>query len=95
MGKTSQCLAQRIKQHVPAKLMQLTPDVRQVKSDSAITRHLKDCVECINPDLTTRFKIIARARHQCHLDVPEATYIRAKSPVLCSKKEHVRHLSLV
>ena len=74
--------------------MQLTPDVRQAKSDSVITRHLKDCVECINPDLTTRFKVIARARNQCHLDVLEAIYIRAKSPVLCSQ-EHVRHLSLV
>ena len=95
MGKTSQCLEQRIKQHVPTKLMQPTPDVRQAKSDSAITRHLKDSVECINPDLTTQFKIIARARHQCHLDVLEAIYIRAKSPVLCSQKEHVRHLSLV
>ena len=95
MGKTSQSLEQRIKQHIQAKLMQPIPDVRQAKSDSAITRHLKDCVECINPDLTTLFKIIARGRHQCHLDVLEAIYIRAKSPVLCSQKEHVRHLSLV
>ena len=95
VGKTSQCLEQRIKQHVPAKLMQPIPDVRQAKSDSAITRYLKDGVECIDPDLTTRFKIIARARHQCHLGVLEAIYIRAKSPVLCSQKEHVRHLSLV
>ena len=93
VGKTSQCLEQRIKQHVPVKLMQPTTDVRQAKSDSAITRHLKDSVECINPDLTTQFKIIARARHQCH--VLEAIYIRAKSPVLCSQKEHVCHLSLV
>ena len=95
VGKTSQRLSERIKQHVPAKILKAKPDLRKSTSDSAITRHLKQSQTCLAPELTDQFKILARARHQRHLDILEALYIRSMSPELCCQKDYVRHLSLV
>ena len=95
MEKASQCLEQRTKQHLPEKPMQPNPDVQEKNSDSGITQHLKDRAECITPDLASQFKVLAKARHQCHMDGLEEIYVRAKSSVLCSQEDHVRHLKLV
>ena len=96
VGKTSQCLAERIKQHLPPKILAKTQkELVKKKSDSAITRHIKEQHECLSPDLLKQFKVLSKARNQAHLDVLEAIFIRTKSPALCQQKEHVRHLSLV
>ena len=95
VGKTTQCLAERIKQHIPDKLLKITPEMRKKASDSAITKHLKDSRECLNPAIRCQFKVLIKARHQQQLDVLEAIFIRAKSPALCQQKDHVRNLSLI
>lgn len=94
IGKTTQCLSERIKQHVPDKLLASSPSLRRTAADSAITRHLKDNPDCISAGLRQNFSIVARARHQTHLNVLEALYISKFSPVLCCQKDHVRVLSL-
>ena len=74
VGKTTQCLSERIKQHIPAKILTDPPVLKKNKAYSAITRHLKESIACLQPDVTKKFKILAQARRQRHLDVLEAIY---------------------
>ena len=83
IGKTIQCLTERAKRHLPSKLFTEEPDPNINKSDSAITKHVKQNVSCLTESLRTKFKVVHSARCQSHLDVLEALYIRAKQPILC------------
>ena len=94
VGRTIQRLSERIKQHVPDKLLAPSPSLRKAAADSAITRHLKESPSCISDKLRQNFSILARARHQTHLDVLEALFINKLSPSLCCQKDHVRVLSV-
>ena len=94
IGKTVQRLSERIKQHIPIKLLETPPVLRGAKTDSAITRLLKEHPGCIAEGLRSRFRIVARGRSQAHLDVLEALYIQSLSPALCCQKDFVRVLSL-
>ena len=90
VGRTSQQLGERIKQHLPAKILHETkPDLKLDKSDSAITRHLKKRPACIKDDLHSRFKILATARSDKHLEALEAAFINALKPDLCQQIEGV------
>ena len=66
-------------------------------SDSAETGRLKispKCLYCACSDVYKHYKIVARARSKCQLDVLEAIYISRKQPELCIQKEYVRKLHL-
>ena len=96
VGKTTQHLGERIKQHIPDRLfvnLRGKPAVATA-GDSAITRHLRESEDCLHLDRRNSFKIIAKARHSQHLDVLEALYIRNRSPELCQQKSFVHHLKL-
>ena len=95
VGKTSQCLAERAKQHLPAKLFDSSKPQRKTSSESAITRHVRESDECRDVSLLSRFKVLAKARHQQHLDVLEALYIKIKLPNSCVQKESSQVLKLV
>ena len=102
VGRTSQRLQDRIKQHVLQWLgQQLTRPRRsqphrsckrtdtKPDCDSAIGQHLLDNDRCaLNYD-DKRFSILAAARSSFHLNLLEATYIRTRRPVLCRRKEFV------
>ena len=96
VGKTTQRLSERIHQHVPDSLFQTPPVTRSTRTDSAVTRHLRDSPSCIgnNQDMTGRFRVLAQARSQFQLDVLEALLIKRLSPILCQQKEFVRVLQL-
>ena len=67
------------------------------KSDSGITRHLKESAECrdkVCPNLLKCFTILAKARNSSHLGFLEAIFIARRSPVLCSQTEFFRSLAL-
>ena len=87
VGRTSQQLGERIKQHLPNKIF-LTPkpNLKVEKSDSAITKHLKKHPVCISDNLHKRFKILSTARHDTHLEALEAIYIKTMKPALCQQK---------
>ena len=64
IGKTSQRLTERIKQHVPNKLLN-GKEKRHEKSDSAITKHVKSSPACFPPtesQLSARFRVLTKAR---------------------------------
>ena len=96
VGKTTQCLQERIKQHLPKKLFESAPNLQKNPSDSAITRHIKESKECRQKltSLLSSFQVIAQARNKYHLNILEALFIRAKSPDLCAQKGHVKALQL-
>ena len=96
VGRTSQRLQDRIKQHVPKWLQQQAK--RPTRSqpgrscklkrnnpdcDSAIGQHLLDNEQCAANYNDKRFKILAVARNSFHLCLLEATFIKIKHPVLC------------
>ena len=102
VGRTSQRLQDRIKQHVPKWLQQQAK--RPTRSqpgkscklkrnnpdcDSAIGQHLLDNEQCPANYNDKRFKILAVARNSFHLCLLEATFIKIKHPVLCKQKEFV------
>ena len=97
VGKTTQCLQERIKQHLPKKLFESAPNLQKNLSDSAITRHIKESKECRQKltSLLSSFQVIAQARNKYHLNILEALFIRAKSPDLCAQKGHVKALQLI
>ena len=67
-------------------------------SDSAVSRNLKlspKCLHSVCSNVYKHFKIVARARSKCQLDVLEAIYISRKQPELCIQKEYVRKLYLL
>ena len=99
VGRTSQRLQDRIKQHVPQWLrQQLTRPCRSQPHgsckrndtkpdyDSAIGQHLLENDQCaLNYD-NKRFSILATARSSFHLNLLEAAYIKTQRPVLCREK---------
>ena len=105
VGRTSQRLQGRIKQHVPQWLRQqlIRPRRSQphrlckrndTKPDSATGQHLLDNGQCaLNYD-DKRFSILAAARSSFHLNLLEAAYIKTWRPVLCRQKEFVYTLKL-
>ena len=96
VGKTTQVLGERIKQHIPDRLfvnLRGRPDA--ASSDSAITKHLIEHRECADKNVRTNFTVLAKARHSQHLDVLEALYIKSRSPELCHQKKTLHVLSLL
>ena len=99
VGRTTQRLADRIKQHVPTSIRKKSNTVREqpprlyennnskINCESAIGQHL-----LTNPDYVTtytdaNFWIIGQARSSFHLSVLETVYIESQNPVLCKQKD--------
>ena len=107
VGRTSQRLVDRIKQHVPSTIRnknastrtQPKRDCKSTKSvkqcDSAIGLHLLNNKECADSYSDKNFEIIGRARSSFHLGTLEAVYIKTKQPFLCRQKEFVYSLRLL
>ena len=106
VGRATQRLEDRIKQHVPSNIRNKTHPQREqpprsCKSkittktcDSAIGQHLPenpDCAKNYNGDM---FRIIGKARSSFHLAVLESIYISTNKPLLCRQKEFVFILRL-
>ena len=100
VGRTSQRLQDRIKQHVPQWLRQQLIRLRRSqphrlckRNDSAFGQHLLENEQCaLNYD--KRFSILATARSSFHLNILEAAYIKIQRPVLYRQKELVYTLKL-
>ena len=72
--------------------------LKVAKSDSGTTHYLKTSSKCrdavCRSSITSRFKVIARARNVSHLGFVEALFIGRYTPELCAQKESVRTLGL-
>ena len=109
MGRTSQRLQRRIKQHVPKTILQkhISQDqstlarsckpIRSFKTEtsfSAIGQHLLQNPTCAHQYNDNKFSILARGRTSFHLSTLEATYIKTSKPNLCKQKEFVYGLKI-
>ena len=100
-GRTTQILADRIKQHVPTSIRRKSNTVREqppriykkhnskINCESAIGQHLIANSECAKTYTDDNFRIIGQARSSFHLSVLESVYIKTQNPVLRRQKEFV------
>ena len=105
VGRTSQRLSDRIKQHVPHSIRnKITPSRQQpkrdcrrnssVSCDSAIGKHLLCNTHCADSYSDDNFRILRKCRSLFQLRVMESVLIKLKNPVLCRQKDFVFNLSL-
>ena len=101
VGRTTQRLADRIKQHVPTSIRKKNNIVREQPPrickninpkticDSAIGQHPITYPECAKTYTDDSFRIIGQARSSFHLSMLESVYIKTQNPVLCKQKESI------
>ena len=99
VGRTSQRLQDRIKQHIPKALRnqaQTNCDLSQSNHTctSAIGQHLLNNKKCAAHYDDNQFSILAKGRTLFHLSTLEATFIKMLKPELCRQKEFVYTLKL-
>ena len=93
MGKTTQHLVSRIKQHVPSGITAASSNM--TTSMSAIGEHLlanPTCAEAYSEEL---FLILHQARSRRVLDVLQALAISNIKPELCKQLQFIKHIHLV
>ena len=106
VGRTSQRLQDRIRQHVPKTIRNKTNQERiqptrksKINSstpncDSAIGTHLLKHPNCALHYNDNQFSILSKARSDFHLAVLESIHITSSKPALCCQKEFVYRLKL-
>ena len=108
VGRTSQRLEERIKQHVPRSIANPLASVQrqslsrscktntrlQQFHESAIGQHLLDNAQCALHYSNKKFSILSRGRSSFHLAALEATFIKSLNPLLCKQKEFVYSLKI-
>ena len=109
VGRTSQRIQLRIKQHVPKTILQehipqgrstlarSCKPIRSFKAEtsySAIGQHLLQNPTCTREYNDNKFFIFARGRTSFHLSTLEATYIKTLKPNLCKQSEFVYGLKI-
>ena len=102
VGRTSQSLEERIKQHVPKSIANppashnrqslsrsCKANIRpQQLHESAIGQHLLDNAQCVLHYNNEKFSILARGRSSFHLSAFEVTFIKSLNPLLCKQKKN-------
>ena len=106
VGRTTQRLADRIKQHVPTSIRKKSNTVREqpprlcknnnskINCESAIGEHLLMNPECAKTYTDDNFRIIGQARSSFHLRILESVYIKTQNPVLCKHKDFIFSLGI-
>ena len=107
VGRTTQRLADRIKQHIPTSIRKKNTTIREqpprmcknsnskMKNDSAIGQTLIKNPECAKTYSDYNFRIIGQARSSFHLSALESVYIKTQNPVLCKQIEFIFSLGLL
>ena len=103
VGRPTQSLADRLKQHVPTSIWKKSYSAREqqpricknnesrINCESAIGQHLIANPECAKTHTDDNFRIIAEARASFYISVLEYLYIKTQNPVLCRQKEFVNN----
>ena len=99
VGRTSQRLQDKIRQHVPKSIRNRTSqELKQSERpgklansiphcDSAIENHLLHKQKCASHYKDNRFLILSKARSDFHLSVLESIFITLRKPNLYRQKE--------
>ena len=97
MGGTSDRLDLRIKQHLPARILNLELKRGQLAntSGSSIAEHIINSRECVADFNVDRFSILSRSHSIFHLKVLETLYVRYLQPSLCKQKDCLLELNVI
>jgi hypothetical protein len=87
VGRTTQRLLSRVKEHVPVYVRNNT--YLKKNPNSAVGRHLRVSDDCRKHYSDGRFKILTFGRNEFHLSILEALHIKDKNPILCVQKKFV------
>ena len=94
VGKTTQRLKTRIRQHVPVALRRnlgkTTRSKLTEKQQSAVGKHLLDNPGCGRNFHDGMFSVLAEGRGDLHLSVLESLFISTQKPDFCTKSEQGR-----
>ena len=108
VGRTSQRLQRRIKQHMPKTILQehISQDqstlaysckpIRSLKTETSFSAigHLLQNPTCACEYNDKKFSILACGHTSFHLSSLEATYIKTSKPNLCKQKEFIYGLKI-
>lgn len=105
VGRTSQRLGDRVKQHIPSTIRNQTLPMRkqpgrkcrqnqEIECDSAIGKHLLMNKSCADAYSDAKFRILQKCRSTFSLKTMEAIFIKLNDPVLCRQKQFVFQLAL-
>ena len=106
VGRTTQRLADRIKQHVPTSIRKKSNTVREqpprkckknnskIDCESVVGQYLIAIPECAKTYTDDNFRIVGQTRSSFDLGVLESVYIKTQNPVLCRQNECVFSLVL-
>lgn len=98
IGRTTQRLNVRIKQHVPTKIYNLksTPsDILTNAYGSSIAEHLINSHNCATSFSVDSFTILSKSHSNYHLEMLDAIYILSLMSSLCKQKDFVLDLQLI
>ena len=89
IGRASNRLDLRIKQHLPAHILNLELKRGELvnTSESSIADHMINSGECVGDFNVDRFSILSRSHSIYHLKVLEAFYVRSLQPSLCKQRD--------
>ena len=97
VGRTSNRLDLRIRQHLPARILNLRLIRGQLAntSGSSIVEHMINSKECVADFNVDRFSILSRSHSLFHLKVLETLYVRSLQPSLCNKRDCLLGLNVI
>ena len=89
VGRTSNRLDLRIKQHLTARILNLRLIRGQLAntSGSSIAEHMINCRECVADFNVNRFSVLSWSHSLFHLKVLETLYLQSFQPSLCKQRD--------
>ena len=94
VGRTSRRLRERINEHIPKYIKNISATLNGRKPSSSIAKHLVESPDCRRHYNDDQFSVLAYGRSDFHLSVLEALHIMGKDPDLCRQKKFVYTLLL-
>ena len=95
IGRTSNRLDLRIKQHLPARILNLELKKGQLVNTSSIADHMINSRECVADFNVDRFSILSRSYSLYYLKVLETFYVRSFQPSLCKQRDCLLGLNVI
>ena len=89
VGKTSRRLRDRITEHIPKYIRNVSASLAGRKPSSSIAKHLAESPDCRKRYCDDQFIVLGFGRNDFHLSVLEALHILQKQPALCRQKKFV------
>ena len=97
IGRTSNRLDLRIKEHLPARILNIELKRGQFvnTSGSSIADHMINSRECVTDFNVDRFSNLSRSHSLYHLKVLETLHVRSLEPSLCKQRDCLLGLNVI